>query len=98
MVDTVYCVWPPDAVHDRTNHNGDKFCSAFGVPVPKEILDQYRRAWKSNSDARAPFNGQFKPHPDAKSDKAHIDTAVSTTTARGVIEGQLQLDKPGPRH
>jgi hypothetical protein len=93
MTDTSYCLLPPNVVHDRTNHNGDPFCSAFGVAVPKEILDEYRQLWKSNPQSRAPFSGKVKAHPDAKSDKAGISTALGDATARGVLEGQLQLDK-----
>jgi hypothetical protein len=43
----------PDLIHDRKDSNGRKFCSAFGRPVPDEILKEYRKAWK-NPQARKP--------------------------------------------
>src|SRR5260370_42547220 len=33
----------PDKIHDRKNSAGP-YSSAFGRPVPKEIVDEYRRA------------------------------------------------------
>jgi hypothetical protein len=48
----------PDSIHDRhqwapQGQTGEPYCSAFGRPVPKEIIDQYRKARK-NPKACAP--------------------------------------------
>jgi hypothetical protein len=43
----------PDSIHDRKDWRGQVYCSAFGRPVPKEIIDQYRKARK-NPKACAP--------------------------------------------
>ncbi len=42
----------PKKIHDRKNSAGE-FCSAFGLPVPQEIIDQYARLWAKESN-RAP--------------------------------------------
>jgi hypothetical protein len=96
VTDVSYCTFPPKFVHDRSAHDGTKFCSVFGVPVPADIIEQYSEIWKRSENKRAPHKVQFKAHPNAKSDIARIETAVSATAARGVIDGHLQLDKRYP--
>ncbi len=44
----------PDRIHDRKNSAGP-YSSAFGRPVPKEIVQEYKRARK-NPDAVRPEN------------------------------------------
>lgn len=43
----------PDLIHDRRDSTGRVYSSAFGRPVPDEILKEYKRAWK-NPDWRKP--------------------------------------------
>jgi hypothetical protein len=43
----------PDKIHDRMDWRKQVYCSCFGRPVPKEIVEQYRKARK-NPKACAP--------------------------------------------
>jgi hypothetical protein len=99
FTDSSWCSLPPDFVHDKKYANGEVFCSAFGCPVPPEILAEYKRQWKANPDLRAPYEGRPVPNrpDDPKADKAAIETRVENAAVAGVVEGQALLRRPGPR-
>jgi len=44
----------PDAVHNKKNHDGSPYSTAFGRAVPDEILADYKKQWK-NKKLRAPL-------------------------------------------
>ena len=82
LSETARCTFPPDKVHDRTDHTGRAFCSCFGEPVPADILAEYKRAWRNGAskEQRESEGPRFSNHPDAASDKARI-TDHSRNTA-----------------
>jgi hypothetical protein len=87
LVDTSYCMAHPESVHDRKDHTGAPFCSAFGVRVPEEILEQYRTRWKRNEHQRYPLGTKqpIRPHVSEQFDKARIET---TAHAEGIVAEQ----------
>ena len=98
FTDSSFCSLPPDFVHNKRYANGGAFCSAFGCPVPDEILKEYKRQWKANPDLRFPYEGRPAPNrPDEKADRAAVETFVENTARTGVAEGEALLRRPGPR-
>lgn len=50
----------PDKIHDRKDSTGRNYSSAFGRPVPDEILKEYKKAWK-NPGARKQAGPTTRP-------------------------------------
>jgi hypothetical protein len=92
------CFLPPDQVHDCQYHDGQRYCSAFGMPVPPDTLSEYTRRWKQNKQQRAPYKSEeTRNRPDVKLDRAIIEKSVEYSTATGVLEGADLIRRPGPR-
>lgn len=99
FVDLQHCMLPPEFVHDKKYHTGERFCSAFGCPVPPEILESYKKQWKANEQLRAPYEGRPAPNrPDAKQDLAQIEKVQIAAGSSGVLQGQELAKRPGSRH
>ncbi len=75
-----FCTAAPDAVHNRKTWDGKPFCSSFGVCVPPEMLDQYRKQWKASPHLRAPLpeRPSCPENESMKAKKEMLDREVSS--------------------
>jgi hypothetical protein len=77
-----YCFWSPDLVHNRTDWKGEPFCTCFGLRVPDEIMQDYKRAWKREmSWFPYTIGPKQRPHPSAKADMSVIAASASGDAA-----------------
>jgi hypothetical protein len=95
LVDTSYCMAHPESVHDRKDHTGAPFCSAFGCRVPEEILEEYRTRYKRNEHQRHPFSTKqpIRHHVSEQADKTRIETTAHATGIVAEQNGRRMLEK-----
>jgi hypothetical protein len=69
----------PEAIHNRHDHTGRAYCSAFGWPVPEEHEREYKRRWNQEPHLAAPA---FRPSKDEENarrakEKKKFDASVA---------------------
>ena len=78
----------PDKIHDRKNSAG-RYSSAFGRPVPKEIVEEYKRA-RRNPDVVRPDHSKITD--DYNKDHAETLAAMNRQAFKPVVAEHEALD------